>query len=117
MTTPLFFGGHFKLRSVGTNRNSALFICPKDLRACGLPLFDNKNVRMVVAVAGSDGNNRVSCAGRFYKGAELRGAEKCRNVMIAEEYISVRRVIARSAALTNGRENSAFAVAILFKTH
>ena len=48
---------------------------------------------------------------------ELRGAEKCRNVMIAEEYISVRRVIARSAALTNGRENSAFAVAILFKTH
>lgn len=37
--------------------------------------------------------------------------------MIAEEYTSVRRVIARSAALTNGRENSAFAVAILFKTH
>lgn len=36
--------------------------------------------------------------------------------MIAEEYTSVRRVIARSAALTNGRENSAIAVVILFKT-
>ena len=37
--------------------------------------------------------------------------------MIAEEYTSVRHVIARSAELNSGRENSAFAVAILFKTH
>ena len=37
--------------------------------------------------------------------------------MIAEEYISVRRGVARSAVLTNGRENSVFAVVILFKTH